>query len=200
MGIGVIEREASQFAREASTLAIAFFRVCLYDLVLCQQDLDKEVLRRWERILRGGFVKDYSITRYFLALVEAKRRLRNPINVVAYLIYKMSHGGLPDRPGEDPDHAIGKSRCIACSAPIDEERRRRMLKRIEDGYRVRDLKTPLDCEEIVNTHLTQEEVFRFVGHEVSFSYQEQKIQEIYEELERQEAEAKAKAKARAEGG
>jgi hypothetical protein len=49
------------------------------------------------------------------------------------------------------------------------------------------VKAPLDCDEIVNTHLTQEEIFQFVGHEVSFSYQEKKIQEIYDEFERQQA-------------
>ncbi len=194
MYVGVIERQSSHFTDEqdASALAVAFFRACLYDIALCHSDLDEEVLRQWERILRAGRVQDYSITRYFQAIAGAKKRLRNPRNTVAYVIYKMSHGGHPEQPGVDhgEQHNQNARHCIACSAPIDEERRRRMVERIEKGYRLKDVKTPLDCDEIVNTHLTQEEIFQFVGHEVSFSYQEKKIQEIYDELERQQARSK----------
>lgn len=194
MHVGVIERQSSNITREedAATLAIAFFRACLYDIALCQSDLNEKILRQWERILRGGRVHDYSITRYFQAIAGAKKRLRNPTNTVAYVIYKMSHGGHPDQSSADFDERGDQNarHCIACSAPIDEERRRHMVGRIEQGFRLKDVKTPLDCDEIVNTHLTQEEIFQFVGHEVSFSYQEKKIQEIYEELERQEARSK----------
>ena len=191
MRVGVIERQSSNFTREegAVALAVAFFRACLYDIALCQSDLNEKILRQWERILRGGRVHDYSITRYFQAIVGAKKRLRNPTNTVAYVIYKMSHGGHPDQPSAEFDERGDQSarHCIACSAPIDEERRRNMVERIQQGYCLHDVRTPLDCDEIVNTHLTQEEIFQFIGHEVSFSYQEKKIQEIYEELERQEA-------------
>ena len=191
MNVGVIERQSSNFTREedAVALAIAFFRACLYDIALCQSDLNEKILRQWERILRGGRVDDYSITRYFQAIAGAKKRLRNPTNTVAYVIYKMSHGGHPEQLSTEFEEQNDQNsrHCIACSAPIDEERRQRMVKRIEQGYRLKDVKTPLDCDEIVNTHLTQEEIFQFVGHEVSFSYQEKKIQEIYDELERQEA-------------
>jgi hypothetical protein len=45
-----------------------------------------------------------------------------------------------------------------------------------------DLKVPLDCEEFVNTHLTQAEMSEFVGHQVSFSYQEKLINEAFDEL------------------
>ncbi len=192
MTTSVIERESSPFTNPevAHTLAIAFFRACLYDIILGRDDLDEEVLKRWERILRSGPVRDYSITRYFQAIVATKRRLRNPLNTVAYLVYRMSHGGLPEGPGEDFQADQDVRHCISCSAPIDEERRQRMVERIENGYRLKDLKTPLDCEEMVNTHLTQEEIFEFVGHEVSFSYQEKKIQEMYDELERQEAKSR----------
>jgi len=188
MEAAVIERDSSGPSRaDASALAVAFFRACLYDIALCRDDLDEGVLRRWEQILRGGQVRQYSITRYFRAFVEAKRRLRNPTNIAAYLIYKLSHGAHPDRPGELGERPeTGSQRCIACSAPIDEERRRRMVERISGGYRLKDLKTPIDCEELVATHLTQEEVCRFVGHEVSFSYQERLIRRIYEELEHEE--------------
>lgn len=178
MNVAVAERRVSEFVDEGSAGAVAFFRSCLYDIVLCRRDLDEEVLRSWERILRGGAVRDHTITRYFRAIVAAKRRLRNPTNIAAYLIYKLSHGSHPYERS-----AAGGRRCIACSAPIDEERRSSIVERIAQGYRLRDLKTPLDCEELVDTHLTQEEIFRFVGHEVSFSYQERIIQEIYEELE-----------------
>jgi hypothetical protein len=189
MDAAVIERDSSGLTRKAdmSALAIAFFRACLYDIALCRDDLDERVLRRWEQILRGGEVRDHSITRYFRAFVEAKRRLRNPENIAAYLIYKLSHGAHPDRPAEEAERPEpGAHRCIACSAPVDEGRRRHMVERISRGYRLKDLKTPLDCEELVATHLTQEEICQFVGHEVSFSYQEKLIRRIYEELEYEE--------------
>lgn len=194
ISVSVIERQSNHSTSEenAVALAIAFFRACLYDIALCQSDLNEEILRQWERILRGGRVQDYSITRYFQAIAGAKKRLRNPSNTVAYVIYKMSHGGHPETPGAEfhEQHSQDARHCIACSAPIDEGRRQRMVERITQGYRLKDVKTPLDCDELVNTHLTQEEIFQFVGHEVSFSHQEKKIQEIYEELERREARSK----------
>lgn len=184
--LGVIERKPNTFAaeEEASTLAVAFFRSCLYDIALCEKDLNLDILRQWESILRGGEVHDYSITRYYQAISETKARLRNPTNVTAYLLYKMSHGGHPDHAAPELDGSLESVRhCIGCSAPIDEERRERMLEKINNGFRIHDVRTPYDVEEIVNTHLTQEEMCKFVGHEVSFSYQERKIQEKYDELE-----------------
>jgi hypothetical protein len=194
ISVSVIERPSNPIIREedAATLAVAFFRACIYDIALCHNDLEEEVLQQWERILRGGSVQDYSISRYFQAIAEAKKRSRNPINTVAYVIYRISHGGHPDVPHAELDeHRDPRARhCIACSAPIDEERRQQMVERIAKGYRIQNVKTPLDCDEIANTHLTQDEIFQFVGHEVSFSYQEKRIQEIYQELERQEARSK----------
>jgi hypothetical protein len=193
MSLAVIQRKSGTFAaeKEAGTMAVAFFRSCLYDIALCEKDLDVEVLRRWEWILRGGQVHDYSITRYYQAIADTKARLRNPTNISAYLIYKMTHGGHPDQEIADlnGDESEGIRRCIACSAPIDEERRRNMLGKIKCGYRLKDVKTPYDIDEMVNTHLTQEEMCTFVGHEVSFSYQEKKIQETYDELEQNETSA-----------
>ena len=172
-------------------LAVAFFRACLYDLVLCEEELDPSSMRQWETILRGGDVRDYVITRYFRAIAEAKRRVRKPANIAAYLIYRLSHGGPIDALDDswaDEINANGPH-CIGCSAPVDAERRRSMVRRIEDGYRLKQVETPFDCDEIVGTHLTQSEVSRFVGHEVSFSYQERMIRDIYEELEAAEADS-----------
>ena len=185
--LGVIERKSSTFAadEEVSQLAVAFFRSCLYDIALCETDLDLDVLRQWENILRGGEVHDYSITRYYLAISQTKSRLRNSMNISAYLMYRMSHGDEPDPSLAELDgnSEDGARHCIACSAPIDEERRQAMLDRITEGYRIKQVKTAFDVEEIVNTHLTQEEMCQFVGHEVSFSYQERKILETYATLE-----------------
>ena len=185
MVLAVIEKIPSRSTEEAQAaeFAVVFYRSCLYDIVLCHDDLDAGVLRRWERILRGGGVRDYSISRYFQAIVEAKRRMRNPDNLAAYLLYRISHGG-------SLEHLEERARrCIACSAPVDEGRRARMAERIHAGYRLPDVRTPLDCEDFVSTHLTQEEMFEFVGHEVSFSYQEKRIQQLYDDLERAEAES-----------
>lgn len=190
MAFVVLEREGEPATDEsAASLAAAFFRACLYDLVLCEDDLDEVELRRWEAILRGGAVRDYSITRYYKAIVEAKRRSRNPANIAAYLIYRMSHGGHPERPGISEDGAEERL-CIGCSAPVDEARRQEMVERIDHGLYLDQVRTPLDCEALVETHLTQAEVSRLVGHEVSFSYQERMIERIYRELEREEAGAR----------
>jgi len=164
---------------EPEAVAEAFFRSVLYDLILCHDEVDAGVLRRWEFILRRSVVSDYSISRYFQAIAEAKRRARNPENIAAYLLYRVSHGSPPQA-----EKGNAARRCIACSAPIDEARREAMVRRIRGGFRLRDVRTVLDCEDFVGTHLTQEEMFELVGHEVSFSYQEKKIEEIYRELER----------------
>jgi len=191
--LSVIERRSSTFAaeEEASQLAVAFFRSCLYDIALGETDLDLDTLRQWERILKRGEVHDFGITRYYQAIAETKARLRNPINVAAYLMYRMSHGDQPDPSALELDEAQsdGIRHCIACSAPIDEDRRSQMLDRIKEGFRIKQVKTPYDIEQIVNTHLTQEEMCQFVGHEVSFSYQERKIMETYDKLEQQERDA-----------
>ena len=103
-------------------------------------------------------------------------------------MYRMSHGEEPDPSLSDlsGNAQDGSRHCIACSAPIDELRRQSMLDRITEGYRIKQVKTAYDVEEIVNTHLTQEEMCQFVGHEVSFSYQERKILETYAKLEENE--------------
>lgn len=159
-------------------LAIAFFRSCVFDLILCDNELDESALRQWEVILRGGNVRDYSIARRFQAIAEAKRRLRKPENISGYLIYKISHGGFSEPREENSSNG---PHCIGCSGLIDIPRRETMVKRIREGFRMKDVRT-LDCVEFVNTHLTQEEMNQFIGRELSFSYQEAKIEEIFDEL------------------
>lgn len=171
---------------EPTHLAIAVFRSCVYEIALCQTDLDWEALRRWEFILKSGDVKDYAITRRFQAFARAKQRARNPENVSAYLLYRLSHGGAGPEDGlildEAPNHQQKGPHCITCGGLIDQNRRARMLERIRAGFRMADLKVPIDCEELVNTHLTQAEMNEFVGHQVSFSYQEKLINEAFDEL------------------
>ncbi len=170
---------------EPSQLAIAVFRSCVYEVALCETELDWDALRRWEFILKGGDVKDYSITRRFQAFAQAKRRARNPDNVAAYLLYRLSHGGAGPDDGlvldEETDHQKGPH-CICCGGLIDQTRRAQILERIRAGFRMSDLKVPIDCEDLVNTHLTQAEMHEFVGHQVSFSYQERLINEAFDEL------------------
>jgi hypothetical protein len=162
---------------DPAPLAIAFFRSTVFDIILCEDELDEDALRQWEFILRGGEVRDYAITRRFLAFVEAKRRLRKAENISAYLLYKVSHGSFTHA-----GHNSAGPRCIGCSQPIEIPRREAMLRRIRGGMRFTDLRSPLDCMEFVYTHLTQEEMNLFLGRELSFSYQEAKIEEILEEL------------------
>ncbi|MCS6903649.1 MAG: hypothetical protein NZO41_05180, partial [Candidatus Bipolaricaulota bacterium] len=122
---------------------------------------------------------------------EAKKRLRNPENVAAYLLYRLSHGGADAEEqalvtAEPPENQQGPH-CIACGGPVDRSRRQQMLERIERGLRLQDLKNPLDCQDFINTHLTQAEMAKLVGHQVSFSYQERMISEIFDELTEQNA-------------
>lgn len=170
---------------EPTQLAIAIFRSCVYEIVLCETDLDWDALRRWEFILKGGEVKDYAITRRFQAFARAKRRARNPENLSAYLLYRLSHGGAGPEDGlaldKESDQQQGPH-CITCGGLIDQARRARFLKRIRTGFRMSDLVAPIDCEELVHTHLTQAEMNEFVGHQVSFSYQEKLINEAFDEL------------------
>lgn len=174
---------------EPTQLAIAVFRSCVYELVLCETELDWQALRRWEFILKGADVRDYAITRRFQAFAEAKKRLRNPENVAAYLLYRLSHGGA-DSDEQDlvtqQENQQGPH-CIACGGAIDRSRRQKMLERLERGFRLKDLQNPLDCEDFINTHLTQAEMAKLVGHQVSFSYQERIISEIFDELTQQNA-------------
>lgn len=174
-----------------SALAVAFFRACLYDLVLCEDELDPSSMRQWETILRGGDVRDYAITRYFRAIAEAKRRVRKPANISAYLVYRLSHGGPMDALDDAWADEISTEgpHCIGCSAPVDQQRRSSMVERIDSGFRLPQIATPFDCDEFVGTHLTQAEVSRLVGREVSFSYQERMIRSIYEELDARDADA-----------
>ena len=171
---------------EPAPLAIAVFRSCVYELVLCQTGLDWEALQRWEFILRGGEVKEYSITRRLQAFAQAKQRARNPQNVAAYLLYRLSHGGAGPDDGLLLDEKTADQQkgphCIGCGGLIDQTRRACMLERICEGFRLSDLKVPLDCEDVVNTHLTQAEMAKLVGHQVSFSYQEKLINEAFDEL------------------
>jgi hypothetical protein len=169
---------------EPVQLAIAVFRSCVYEIALCEMELDWEALRRWELILRGGDVKEYLITRRFQAFAQAKRRARNRDNVSAYLLYRLSHGGAgPDEGLLIDDETTEKGpHCIACGGLIDMTRRTQMLARIRQGFRMTNLTVPLDCEDLVNTHLTQAEMCEFVGHQVSFSYQERIINEAFDEL------------------
>lgn len=170
---------------EPTQLAIAVFRSCVYEIALCETDLDWDALRRWEFILKRGEVKDYAITRRFQAFARAKQRARNPENLSAYLLYRLSHGGAGPEDGlvldEETEQQKG-AHCITCGGLIDPARRARMLERIRAGFRMSDLKVPIDCEELVNTHLTQAEMNEFVGHQVSFSYQEKLINEAFDEL------------------
>ncbi len=175
-------------------LAIAVFRSCVYELVLCETELDWQALRRWEFILKGGDVRDYAITRRFQAFAAAKRRLRNPENIAAYLIYRLSHGGADPQERalitEEGQAEQKELHCIACGGLVDTPRRQKMLERIEQGFRLKEIKNALDCEDLVNTHLTQAEMGKFVGHQVSFSYQERIIEEIFDELVEQNARAR----------
>lgn len=175
---------------EPTQLAIAVFRSCIYEIALCETDLDWDALRRWEFILKGGEVKDYAITRRFQAFSRAKQRARNPENLSAYLLYRLSHGGAGPDDGlaldTETDHQRGPH-CITCGGLIDQARRARMLERIRAGFRISDLKVPIDCEELVHTHLTQAEMHEFVGHQVSFSYQEKLINEAFDELTQHKA-------------
>ncbi|MCX8103060.1 MAG: hypothetical protein N3E42_01250 [Candidatus Bipolaricaulota bacterium] len=170
---------------EPTELAIAVFRSCVYEIVLCETNLDWDALRRWEFILKGGDVRDYAITRRFQAFARAKQRARNPENLSAYLLYRLSHGGAGPDDGLILDQEIKQREgphCITCGGLIDYARRTRMLERIRAGFRMSDLKVPIDCEELVHTHLTQAEMNEFVGHQVSFSYQEKLINEAFDEL------------------
>ena len=165
----------------ARRLAAEIFRSCLLRMIACRrgcQPKEVQALEGWELLARPE-ERDFQPrwTRWILAFQQAKEELRNPENLRALLASKASH--TPDIAclGDKEGHL-----CPKCGGQVDYSKREALLGRIEKGFRLRHLRRPLDCEILIGTHLTEEEISQFVGHEVNLSRVERFVRQCYEEL------------------
>ena len=169
----------------AQRLAAEVFRHCLLKLVICHKGCkpkEVEALEGWELLARPeerDFQPRWTYT--VLAFQQAKGELRNPENLRALLVSKISH---------TPDLAWASTErgrlCPKCGGEIDYVKREVLLQRIQEGLRLRHLRRPADCDLLIGTHLTEEEIFQFVGHEVNLSRVERFVRQCYEELLREQ--------------
>jgi len=116
-------------------------------------------------------------TCWILAFQQAKEELRNPENLRAFLASKVSHTPDIAYTGEKEGHL-----CPKCGCEVDYPKREALLGKIEKGFRLRHLRSAQDSEILIGTHLTEEEISRFVGHEVNLSRVERFVRQCYEEL------------------
>lgn len=182
-------------------LARELFRLCFLKLMICQsacQPDEISSLKLWEELYfaecgvsshtssrRTQPAIHYPITRRILAYQQAKERARNPVDIRALLVYEISHGSEEVTEKEDmPGDSCRGHACKKCGDPIDSNRRQRLLEHIEKGYRLWKLRSLRAADEIVGTHLTREEVFRFTGYEVNFDrLRREVIDPLYNQLE-----------------
>lgn len=182
-------------------LARELFRLCFLKLMVCQpacQPDEISSLKLWEELYFAECSVSsptssrqvqpaihYPITRRVLAYQRAKERARNPVDIRALLVYEISHGTEEVAEKEDaPEGPCRGHACKKCGDPIDSNKRHELLKRIEKGYRLWQLRSLRAADEIVGTHLTHEDVFRFTGYEVNLDrLRREVIIPLYDQLE-----------------
>ncbi len=171
--------EEQEFDPEAMRrLAAEVFRECILRLIACRSGCRPEeiaALKAWEIQAHLGELR---WTRWVLAYQQAKETLRNPENLRALLASKLSHTpelGWQRCESEGP-------LCPKCGGAVDYPKRRALWARIERGLRLEDFRSPVACEALIGTHLTEAEVFRLAGHEVNFSRVEEFARRCYEEF------------------
>lgn len=164
-------------------MAAEVFRHCVLKLIACQKGCQTQeevaTLRQWEIMAwqtgaRPGEEKfTPRWTRRILAYQIAKEELRNPENLRALLASKISH--TPDL-GE---HSLKSSlpHCTKCGGEVDHVKRHALLERIQKGFRLRQLDNPCEAEQLIGTHLTEQEVFGFAGYEVNFARVERFVEQ-----------------------
>jgi len=182
---------------------VAYFRVLFYNIICCRENFDVNFLKLLEinGVMRQPDMDtdpkhyNYPATKKFLAYAQRKQELQehprgNPDNIKALLIYKISHG-CEESEGRGEAGVEGPL-CPGCGGPVNWPKRRQLLRRIHKGHRLEDLqeicnrdydKFIRECDAFVGTHLTREEVCLFVGHEVNFDEQADRIDKIYNEIE-----------------
>lgn len=192
-------------------LARALFRHCFLKIMICKQACQPDEissLKLWEELYSTGPSSDdpisrqapafqavssepitrYPATRRVLAYQQAKQRARNPTDIRALLVYEVSHGtedvAESEGDGCESEASSKAHACRKCGGPVDYAKRQTLLERIEKGYRLWQLRSIRAADEIVGTHLTRDEVFKFTGYEVNFDRLKQKvIKPIYDQLE-----------------
>lgn len=151
----------------ADHLAVAMIRVFLADMLLCHEDFEYPDVQFWSGLLRGDEGRE-TVCNELLAYRAAKCRLRgsragNPQNVLAVLLYNISH-----------------------SAPRDAAVRAVWEDRLSAGFSIRDvsrLDQALDLiEDLVGSCLSEREIGKLVGRVVNLRRVAEVVREEYDRL------------------
>lgn len=183
-----MENEKQLSNQGFESFLLAFVISCLIDIILCKSNFDSDVLKQREKqikVVLEGFDPrnlisyDYKNARLILASDEAKKTAGNPDNIRGLLVSVISHTNMGEMKGP---------RCPknACDLPIDKKRQKHLVKRIKKGYRLSQLKTPEECRELIGTHLTEEQVSKFVKDKkksIHFTAQQKRVKKIFEQIE-----------------
>lgn len=148
-------------------LAAGMLRLLLANLVLCKDDLQEEDAYFWSMLYaeEEAGIMSKEITAY----CSAKRRMResragNPGNVVAVLLYNVSHTGTRNR------EIMAKWRV-----------------KLKNGYslpQVKRLDQAMDLiEELKGSYLTEHDIGFLLGHSVNIGRVAKLVQEEYRRLE-----------------
>lgn len=148
-------------------LAVAMIRVFLADMVLCHEDFEHRDVQFWATLLQSD-EGEQGVCHEVLAYRDAKRRLKgsrsgNPQNVLAVLLYNISH-----------------------SAPLDASVQAAWEDKLTAGFSIREISRPdqaMDLiEELVGSCLSQRQIGKLVGRAVNLRRVAEVIREEYDRL------------------
>ncbi len=182
-----MENETQHSNQGFESFLLAFVISCLINIILCKSNFDSDVLKQREeqtKVVLEGFDPrnlisyDYKNARIILASDEAKTA-GNPDNIRGLLVSVISHTNMGEVKGP---------RCLRndCDLPIDKKRQEHLVRKIKKGHRLSQLKTPEECRELIGTHLTEEQVSKFVKGKkksINFSAQQKRMKKIFEQIE-----------------
>lgn len=167
---------------DIESIITTYFISRLCHIILCKLDCDEKNLKAWEIgsvALQGKKVShyDFHLTKMVLASAQAKPA-GNPDNIRALLIYEISHVNIEREEGE---------KCRSgCGLRVNQKRRERILQRIRKGYRLKNLKNFIECEDFIGAHLTEEEVRGFIGGReargFSIAAQRKRVREYFQQV------------------
>lgn len=173
-------------------LLMNMFLCRLHKLAVCQRGCEPDErasLQLWEQRLSEtdpSFEEESRfeprLTRWVLSYQYVKEQIvRNPDNLCALLIYKISH----TEEIEVDKVAFGKeSNCFRkdCGT-VDHAKRHIFLEKTGRGLRLAQLKKPVDCIQLITgTHLNEHQISQLIGHKINLSRIEKQVQDRFDIL------------------
>lgn len=147
-------------------LAMKMLRLFLANLILCNDDVEEEDAYFWSTLYAGKGAN--RMTKEIMAYRNAKQRVKTsrsgkPENVVAVLLYNISHTGTHDR-----------------------EATQQWKERLSNGYSLSQIER-LDqamglIEELRESYLTESDIATLIGHSVNIGRMARLIQDEYQHL------------------